>query len=286
MDKILADIQVEFQNLLAHLYNQREIRQLLFMLLEQFGISRVHAIAYPDTKISQTDYERLQHQLKRLTNGEPIQYVIGSEQFMGLTFVVTPDVLIPRPETSELVQLVVNRCENDSPTILDVGTGSGCIAISLKKMIENAHVTAIDISESAINVAQLNANNNGTDVSFICKSIFDDDFLVKPASLDVVVSNPPYVTDSEKANMSENVLKYEPCIALFVKDDDPFVFYRRIAELARIWLRKGGKLFFEINERFGLEMIRMLENMGFEDVCLHDDFYGKHRMISALWNGK
>ncbi|MBP5667761.1 MAG: peptide chain release factor N(5)-glutamine methyltransferase, partial [Salinivirgaceae bacterium] len=243
-------------------------------------------IAYPDAKISETDYQRLQAMLKRLADGEPLQYVLGEEQFMGMSFGVCRDVLIPRPETEELVRLIVGRCKQPSPRIADVGTGSGCIAVSLAKLIDGAQVTAVDVSASAIEVARRNAEQNGVQVEFVCADILTDNQLFAPSSLDVVVSNPPYVTETDKSQMSRNVLDFEPHLALFVPDSDPLLFYRRIAELSAQWLKNGGKLFFEINERFGKETVQLLENMQYGNVELHQDFYGKDRMVSAVWNAK
>lgn len=286
MDKTLADIQAEMRSQLAPIYSGRELQQIVFELLEHFGFTRVQAIAYPDAKISETDYQRLQAMLKRLADGEPLQYVLGEEQFMGMSFGVCRDVLIPRPETEELMRLIADSCKAPSPRIVDVGTGSGCIAVSLAKLIEGAQVTAIDVSETAIAVARRNAERNDAQVEFVCKSIFDDNQPFAPSSLDVVVSNPPYVTETDKSQMSRNVLDFEPHLALFVPDSDPLLFYRRIAELAQQWLKSGGMLFFEINERFGPETMQLLENMRFDNIELHRDFYEKNRMVSAVWNTK
>ncbi|MBO7477770.1 MAG: peptide chain release factor N(5)-glutamine methyltransferase, partial [Salinivirgaceae bacterium] len=219
-------------------------------------------------------------------DGEPLQYVIGTEWFMNMPFSVCRDVLIPRPETEELVRLIVGRCKRPSPRIVDVGTGSGCIAVSLAKLIDGAQVTAVDVSASAIEVARRNAEQNGAQVEFVCTDILADNQLFVPSSLDIVVSNPPYVTETDKSQMSRNVLDFEPHLALFVPDSDPLLFYRRIAELAQQWLKSGGMLFFEINERFGPETVQLLENMRFDNVELHRDFYEKNRMVSAVWNAK
>lgn len=286
MDKTLADIQAEMRSQLAPIYSGRELQQIVFELLEHLGFTRVQAIAYPDAKISETDYQRLQAMLKRLADGEPLQYVVGTEWFMDMPFSVCRDVLIPRPETEELVRLIVGRCKQPSPRIADVGTGSGCIAVSLAKLIDGAQVTAIDVSEAAIAVARHNAERNGAQIEFVCQSIFDDNQPFAPSSLDVVVSNPPYVTEADKQQMSRNVLDFEPHLALFVPDSDPLLFYRHIAELAQQWLKSGGMLFFEINERFGPETVQLLENMRFDNVELHRDFYEKNRMVSAVWNAK
>lgn len=286
MDKTLAFIQSEMRRQLAPVYSPRELQQVVFELLEHFGFTRVQVIAYPDAKLSETDYEQLQLMLKRLANGEPLQYVVGTEWFMDMPFSVCRDVLIPRPETEELVRLIVGRCKRPSPRIVDVGTGSGCIAVSLAKLIDGAQVTAVDVSAAAIEVARRNAEQNGAQVEFVCADILVDNQLFAPSSLDVVVSNPPYVTETDKKQMSRNVLDFEPHLALFVPDSDPLLFYRRIAELAQQWLKSGGMLFFEINERFGPETVQLLENMRFDNVELHRDFYEKNRMMSAVWNAK
>ena len=286
MDRTLAFIQSEMRRQLAPVYSPRELQQVVFELLEHFGFTRVQVIAYPDAKLSETDYEQLQLMLKRLADGEPLQYVVGTEWFMDMPFSVCRDVLIPRPETEELVRLIVGRCKRPSPRIADVGTGSGCIAVSLAKLIDGAQVTAVDVSETAIAVARRNAERNDAQVEFVCQNIFDDNQPFALSSLDVVVSNPPYVTESDKQLMSRNVLDFEPHLALFVPDSDPLLFYRRIAELAQQWLKSGGMLFFEINERFGPETVQLLENMRFDNVELHRDFYKKNRMVSAVWNAK
>lgn len=286
MDRTLAFIQSEMRRQLAPVYSPRELQQVVFELLEHFGFTRVQVIAYPDAKLSETDYEQLQLMLKRLANGEPLQYVVGTEWFMDMPFSVCRDVLIPRPETEELVRLIVGRCKQPSPRIVDIGTGSGCIAVSLAKLIDGTQVTAVDVSAAAIEVAKHNAEQNGAQVEFVCQSIFDDDQPIAPSSIDVVVSNPPYVTETDKSQMSRNVLDFEPHLALFVPDSDPLLFYRRIAELAQQWLKPGGMLFFEINERFGPETVQLLENMRFDNVELHRDFYEKNRMVSAVWNAK
>jgi len=286
MDRTLAFIQSEMRRQLAPVYSPRELQQIVFELLEHFGFTRVQVIAYPDAKLSETDYEQLQLMLKRLADGEPLQYVIGTEWFMDMPFSVCHDVLIPRPETEELVRLIVGRCKQPSPRIVDVGTGSGCIAVSLAKLIDGAQVTAVDVSTSAIEVARRNAEQNGAQVEFVRADILADNQLFVPSSLDVVVSNPPYVTETDKNQMSRNVLDFEPHLALFVPDSDPLLFYRRIAELTQQWLKSGGMLFFEINERFGPETVQLLENMRFDNVELHRDFYEKNRMVSAVWNAK
>lgn len=286
MDRTLAFIQSEMRRQLAPVYSPRELQQVVFELLEHFGFTRVQVIAYPDAKLSETDYEQLQLMLKRLADGEPLQYVVGTEWFMDMPFGVCRDVLIPRPETEELVRLIVGRCKRPSPRIVDVGTGSGCIAVSLAKLIDGAQVTAVDVSASAIEVARRNAEQNGAQVEFVRADILADNQLFVPSSLDVVVSNPPYVTETDKSQMSRNVLDFEPHLALFVPDSDPLLFYRRIAELAQQWLKSDGMLFFEINERFGPETVQLLENMWFDNIELHRDFYEKNRMVSAVWNVK
>ncbi|MBO7144567.1 MAG: peptide chain release factor N(5)-glutamine methyltransferase [Salinivirgaceae bacterium] len=286
MDRTLAFIQSEMRRQLAPVYSPRELQQVVSELLEHFGFTRVQVIAYPDAKLSETDYEQLQLMLKRLADGEPLQYVVGTEWFMDMPFSVCRDVLIPRPETEELVRLIVGCCKQPSPRIVDVGTGSGCIAVLLAKLIDGAQVTAIDVSAAAIEVARRNAEQNSAQVEFVRADILADNQLFAPSSLDVVVSNPPYVTETDKNQMSRNVLDFEPHLALFVPDSDPLLFYRRIAELAQQWLKSGGMLFFEINERFGPETVQLLENMRFDNVELHRDFYEKNRMVSAVWNAK
>lgn len=239
--------------------------------------------------------QKIQAIIDRLLHLEPIQYIFGHTIWNGLDLLVTPATLIPRPETAELVETIVNKFNRQSSNrqfhVLDIGTGSGCIAISLKKAHPEWQVTGIDISPQAIEVAKENAKRNGVEVEFKIADIFDSNeenlpYLQivpqgKESSIfnlqyDIVVSNPPYICESEKSSMRRNVLEYEPATALFVPDSDPLRFYRRIAEL-----KLGAYLFFEINETYPAELSAMLDQLGYTDIQLTNDIYGKPRIIEA-----
>jgi release factor glutamine methyltransferase len=221
--------------------------------------------------------------LTKLQQEIPIQYILGKTHFYGLDFEVDENVLIPRQETEELVEwIITNQQINKSinQQILDIGTGSGCIAISLAKNLTSAKVYAIDVSEKALNVAQKNADLNQVEVTFINQNILETEDL--QASFDIIVSNPPYVRNLEKAEIKKNVLANEPHLALFVDDHDALIFYRKIAELAQKNLKENGQLYFEINQYLGKEMVDLLQKMGFVEVALRKDIYGNDRMIMAM----
>lgn len=219
--------------------------------------------------------------VKDLLKNKPIQYIIGETEFCDLKFKVNENVLIPRPETSELVHLIVNSqrsTANSQQSILDIGTGSGCIAISLAKMISGSEVYALDISEKALEVAKENAVNNNVEVTFI----HDDILSLKnkiDTKFDIIVSNPPYVRELEKAEMRDNVLNWEPHNALFVSDNNPLIFYRIILEFAKSHLKENGEIWFEINEFLGKEMTELCNEMGFSQVEVFNDFRGKERVL-------
>jgi len=225
---------------------------------------------------------RIRMIVSRLKKKEPIQYILGETEFYGLRLKVTTDVLIPRPETEELVERIIRDTSISGPVILDAGTGSGCIAISLKKQLPEAEVTGTDISDKALDIARFNARINQVQVNFFQQDLFDLPAPESSSLLDILVSNPPYVTEKEKALMQENVLKYEPHSALFVPDDDPLKFYRALAVFGRKQLKKGGKMFFEINESYGKQCADLLTRNGFKNIEIIKDLNGKERMISAV----
>ena len=271
----------EIRNALREHYPDSEALALAKMLLvEAFGFSTLELYGGKDKEISGKRLDVLNEMIARLKKNEPIQYVIGAEVFCGWTFEVNENVLIPRPETQELVHWIVADWKSDAPCrILDVGTGSGCIAISLSKLLEGAEVEAWDISEGALRVARRNADRNEAQVLFrqvdVLKACTED------CRYDVIVSNPPYITESEKQDMDANVLDWEPHTALFVPDADPLLFYRRIAELGVSMLNEGGALYFEINRAYGEETVRMLEGLGYKQIELRKDNWGNDRMIKA-----
>jgi release factor glutamine methyltransferase len=218
--------------------------------------------------------------IKRLKENEPLQYILGEAEFCGLRLRVNPSVLIPRPETGELVRLIATENKNSHPRILDIGTGSGCIAIALAKELPQSTVSAWDISEEALLVAKENSTICDTNINLAQRDILT----YTPAEtdkFDIIVSNPPYIKEKEKSLMESNVLDWEPSLALFVPDDNPLLFYRTIAEKAKTMLTPGGQLYFEINREHGTDTCTMLTELGYTDIRLHKDFAGNDRMVSA-----
>lgn len=265
---------------------EREARALAFVVLEDaFGLSRTDIYLGKDTAFSEEDTIRLEKILRRLEQGEPVQYVIGTAQFCNLTFRVTPDTLIPRPETEELVGWVASLLPSEAPcSVLDVGTGTGCIAISLAKQFPRAQVTAWDISEEALAVAQQNAQANGVAVDFRRTDVLEvvnDAVASTPTHAPLyIVSNPPYICERERAEMETHVLDYEPASALFVPDTDPLLFYRALARLGQ--QLHAAAVLVEINQAYGQETVRMFQSSGYSNVELRRDIYGKDRMIKAV----
>ncbi len=263
---------------LCALYPHGEARSIAAMVLEcVFGLARQDIALDPDAEvIANGDFDRVADELLK---GRPVQYVLGQAWFMGRRFAVREGVLIPRPETEELVRWIIADCGR-CKRILDIGTGSGIIAVSLAAELPEARVDAADVSETVLEVARENDAFHGTGVRFVRQDVFDG----IPGTYDVIVSNPPYVTESERLRMERNVLDYEPREALFVPDDDPLAFYGAIAcHAAAGGLVPGGKLFFEINERFGPQTVALLEAKGFSGVELRKDIHDKDRMIKAVW---
>lgn len=222
----------------------------------------------------------------RLLRHEPLQYVLGEAWFMDLTLEVTPATLIPRPETEELVQLIVQEQQGQKTelSVLDIGTGSGCIPVALCRTLQPTQVTAVDISVEALAVARRNAERYGCEIDFQQLDILTETPRLGPLhTLDILVSNPPYVLEKERALMRPNVLEYEPATALFVPDHDALLFYRRIAQLGTTLLRPGGALYFEINEQYAAETVALLTTLGYEAVEARPDLFGKARMVRANW---
>ena len=271
----------EIRDALRGIYPDSEALALAKMLLvEVFGFSTLELYGGKDKEFSVKHRGVLDEMLRRLKKNEPVQYIIGIETFGGWTFEVNPDVLIPRPETLELVHWIADDCRSKSPCrILDIGTGSGCIAVSLAKLIQGAEVEAWDVSEGALQVAKRNAGRNAAEVLFRLKDVLKA--VPESSYYEAVVSNPPYIAEKEKANVDANVLEWEPSLALFVSDDDPLVFYRKIAQLAQEMLVEDGALYFEINQAYGQETVRMLETLGYTSIELRKDAFGNDRMIKA-----
>lgn len=265
---------------LAENYSAKEIESLIFLIFEKMkGYSRTRYLLAREEILSPEDRLAINEIVLRLKNHEPIQYILGQTEFYGLPFYTVPGVLIPRPETEELVQWIIQENKLVKPNILDIGTGTGCIAISLRKNIPESSVLACDISPVCIDTARKNANLNAAEVIVFELNIlgyFPESIIPKP---DIIVSNPPYVCETEKLQMEKNVLNFEPELALFVSDNNPLIFYSRIADFALQQLNTGGILYFEINEAFGTECSLMLQQKGFADIELKKDINGKDRMI-------
>ncbi|MRT92294.1 peptide chain release factor N(5)-glutamine methyltransferase [Ancylomarina sp. 16SWW S1-10-2] len=275
-------IQDLFKEELKSIYPPREIESMIYILLEHLlNYSKIEIQLNKNEEIKQNIFDKLILALKALKKSVPIQYIIGETEFYDLQFKVNEYTLIPRQETEELVHAIINENMVNAPQILDIGTGSGCIPIVLAHYITGAHVSSVDISEGAIAMAKENAVLNKVSIDFYHRNFLNWDEYAWEKEYDIIVSNPPYVKESEKELMNENVLAYEPHTALFVDDNDPLIFYRRISEFAKLHLKKGGKLYFEINEALGLEMIELQESLGFSSVRLMKDLSGRDRMTSA-----
>lgn len=270
---------------LKDLYPPGETQAFLHLIMEQVcGLQPYQLLLGKGKDLSDTEKSKIKEIVEGLRLHKPIQYLIGTADFYGMAFKVTPSVLIPRPETAELAGRIIRDYEGQSPRILDIGTGSGCIAIALAKHLPDSRVTAIDISPEALRVAGENARLHQTSVSFIQQDILRLDTgksLREDARWDCIVSNPPYIMNREQADMEANVLENEPHLALFVPDDDPLLFYRAIARLGLERLAPDGRLYFEINAQKGLETVAMLRKEDYKDIELIADMYGKDRMIRA-----
>ena len=283
-----------FNETLKTIYPITEIDSFFFLLLEEYlGFRRVDIVLKSDFKITQETLNLLQSATKQLEQEVPLQYIIGKTEFYGLPFVVNKHVLIPRPETEELVACVVSESsrfktfntstkqttETKQLKILDIGTGSGCIPISLKKQLPFAKISAIDISKEALTVAKKNAVLNNVDIHFILQDILKT--VALDQHYDIIISNPPYVRELEKKELKNNVFKNEPHVALFVENDNPLIFYAKIAELAKKYLNKNGLLFFEINQYLGTETIDLVNKKGLKNIQLKKDMFGNDRIIVA-----
>ena len=276
-----------FINSLEDLYSIEELQSIFYLLAEKLlHLSRIDIALQLDDRLTSDEEINFNQAIDRLKIYEPVQYILGETEFFGYPFLVNKQVLIPRPETEELVSWIIEDVDKKETTILDIGTGSGCIAISLAKKLNNAVVSAIDISNKAIEVAKKNALINNVNVEYSSVDVlnFEDKLVLQDkwiSKFDIIVSNPPYVRMQEKKLMQLNVIDHEPDIALFVEDDDPLLFYRRISELSRQYLKHNGTLYLEINEYLGVEMEKMLNEAGFKHVELKKDMFGKNRMIKC-----
>lgn len=267
-------------NRLSSIYPLNESKEMILRLAEDYlSLSRPQLLmAYENSfeDYFKDDFEAL---VLRLLNYEPIQYVVGYVDFYGCRFKVTPDVLIPRPETEEIVDMIVADWERKSAKLIDLGTGSGCIAISLAKALGDSDVMAVDISDRALAIAKENARNSSVAVKFVLSDLRTFHIFDK---FDVIVSNPPYVMESEKVQMRNNVLEHEPHLALFVSDTDPLEFYRSIAEFASTNLNPNGKVYMEINQQFGNETAKLFKDVGMNAI-VRKDMFGVDRFVVAGW---
>ncbi len=283
----VSEFKKYIQTELQAIYGAQEIDAFLYRLLEdKLNIKRIDVVLNPSLKIKKLDQLFLKSAIAQLKTEKPIQYILGETEFYGLPFLVTPDTLIPRPETEELVDWIVNELKtlNLKLNILEIGTGSGCIPISLAKNLPNAIITTVDVSEKAQKIAQKNAINNKVSIHFVVSDALQKEKLntdLNQAKFDIIVSNPPYVRNSEKKEIKKNVLNHEPHLALFVTDNDSLIFYKSIGEYAYESLTKKGILFFEINQYLGKETVNLLHQIGFKNVVLRKDFSGNNRMIRA-----
>ena len=263
---------------ITELYGEIEARQIAEMVvLECGGIGRNELLVEPNKEVEISDLDRI---IRELRAWRPVQYVIGRADFDGLSLEVAEGVLIPRPETEELVEWIASECQKDA-RILDVGTGSGCIAIALGCRLAQSCVWALDISSEALNIARRNSKKYAPKVEFLQGDALADFSTLVAEKLDVVVSNPPYIPQSDEPTMRRNVTDYEPATALFVEDSDSLIFYRSIARNARKMLKPGGKLYYEIYELYADDMVAMLSAEGYVDIVVREDFRGKPRMICA-----
>lgn len=278
----IGELEEHFQLELDEIYDSDEAKALFSLATEHvLKLSPSKLRMLKETSLTFIDFQKLLCILNDLKIGKPIQHILGEAHFYGSIFKVNENVLIPRPETEELVDWIIHDLGNKKNIhLLDIGTGSGCIPITIKKYLPQVEVSTIDISNRAIVTAQENANAIGTEVKFI-----EADILVYKTELkyDIIVSNPPYIRALEKEAMHQNVLSFEPHIALFVSDEEPLIFYSKIADFAISNLKEGGFLYFEINEFLGAETLDMLEDKGFNTIVLRKDMQGKDRMLRASW---
>lgn len=275
----IASIRKELEGI----FPIEEIESLIFLIFEKLkGYTRTQFLLAKEGSLNKEEFAEIMEIVTRLKNHEPIQYILGETEFYGLPFYSLPGTLIPRPETEELVQWIIQENQLSAPTILDIGTGTGCIAVSLRKNIVQAKVLACDISSVCIETACRNAERNSAQVSVFEFDILNNVPEVRFPEFDIIVSNPPYIRETEKSLMEKNVLEFEPELALFVPDEKPLLFYEQIADFALINLRSTGYLYFEINEAFGKDCAEMLLRKGFSEVVIKKDINRKDRMVRSV----
>jgi release factor glutamine methyltransferase len=280
----IKDIRIYLSQELDSIYQEPELTALTNIIIKTIlGVTKLHQVYLSEHTLTSTQIERCIEICTGLKSGNPIQYILGETVFYDCRIKVTKATLIPRPETEELVHYLLKQNDGYTGNIIDFGTGSGCIAIALARNLPGSEITGIDLSEEALAVAKQNAFLNDTNVSFLKRDILNFDYSLIPMA-GIIVSNPPYVRDSEKKLMNKNVLDFEPHQALFVSDTDPLIFYRAILEIARKILLKGGSAWFEFNEALGNSMIDLLESFGYIDIKVIKDLNGRDRIIKGLKN--
>ena len=281
----LKDIRNYFKKELYSIYPEYEIIAITNLIFKtHLGIDRLHLLLDSGEIVSSQSVNKIIEICNELKTRKPLQYILGETSFYNCTIKVNNETLIPRPETEELVALIISENQGFRGRVIDIGTGSGCIAVAIKKNLKEAEVTGVDISEGALEMASLNGILNNVNVSFLKGDI------LKPGSefippVQIIISNPPYVLESEKQNMRRNILDFEPHNALFVPDKDPLIFYKAIVNLSGRILMPGGKIYFEINEKKGGEMCRLLESAGYSKVIVINDINGKNRFVKGTLNG-
>jgi release factor glutamine methyltransferase len=277
---ILKEAIEQLKSGLAGVAEPQEVQAMIRVICEDiFNYDQVDVALRQESELPDFAQERITDAISRLRRHEPLQHIVGSARFHGHKFKVTPAVLIPRPETEQLVDLIIDENRGSDLRVLDMGTGSGCIAISLARALKFAQVDALDVSRDALEVARQNADALKVKVRFFESDMFAPQ---PPARYDIIVSNPPYICWSEREAMEPNVKDYEPGQALFVPDNDPLLFYKAIAPYAAQSLERGGRLYLEINRRFGAEVKRLLEDNGFDEVRIIDDSYGNPRLVAGV----
>ncbi|HEY0299576.1 MAG TPA: peptide chain release factor N(5)-glutamine methyltransferase [Arachidicoccus sp.] len=281
---------LQAQNLSAEklksIYNMRESSAMTDWLLEEVtGLKRIDRLVQKEKKLSDEQQDLLKKYLQQLLQHRPIQYVLGFTYFMGMKFFVDENVLIPRPETEELVDFIFETisANTSSVSVLDIGTGSGIIPVSIKNKFPAAQLSALDISSGALNISRQNAIQNRTEIHLYEIDFLNESEWGKLNLFDIIVSNPPYIRQTEKNSMEKNVLDYEPHSALFVPDEDPLLFYKKIVQFAQTHLNENGYLFFEINEAFGNEIVELLQENKFQNITLKKDFQQKDRMVKCMF---
>ncbi len=282
----LKSILDRYHKTLDERFGKNEVDSFFNLVIEHYlNLKRIHLVTTPEYTITEVEAQSLFEALNQLKLEQPIQYILGETEFYGLPFKVNGHTLIPRPETEELVALIIDDSNASPLKILDIGTGSGCIAISLAKNLPNAKISALDVSHEAIQVAKENAELNSVEIQFIHDNILNSHhakFTSSSHCYDIIVSNPPYVRHLEKAEIQPNVLDNEPHLALFVDDENPLQFYKAICEFTGQNLKTGGYLYLEINEYLGEEMIELLKGFNFKNIELKKDIFGKDRMLKGV----